>query len=64
VCDLTETFGLAQPTISHHPRVLREAGVPGFRGTIARRRRRGDSGWKRRLVEGRARLSSLRIEEI
>jgi ArsR family transcriptional regulator, arsenate/arsenite/antimonite-responsive transcriptional repressor len=27
VCNLTETFGLAQPTISHHLKILREAGL-------------------------------------
>jgi ArsR family transcriptional regulator, arsenate/arsenite/antimonite-responsive transcriptional repressor len=27
VCDLTEAFELSQPTISHHLRVLREAGL-------------------------------------
>lgn len=27
VCNLTEMFGLSQPTISHHLRVLREAGL-------------------------------------
>ena|SRR5436189_4376851 len=27
VCDLTEAFELTQPTISHHLRVLREAGL-------------------------------------
>lgn len=27
VCDLTEPFNLTQPTISHHLRVLREAGL-------------------------------------
>jgi ArsR family transcriptional regulator, arsenate/arsenite/antimonite-responsive transcriptional repressor len=27
VCDLTECFGLSQPTISHHLRVLRDAGL-------------------------------------
>jgi ArsR family transcriptional regulator len=27
VCDLTEPLGLSQPTISHHLKVLREAGV-------------------------------------
>jgi ArsR family transcriptional regulator len=26
VCDLTDAFDLSQPTISHHLRVLREAG--------------------------------------
>jgi ArsR family transcriptional regulator, arsenate/arsenite/antimonite-responsive transcriptional repressor len=27
VCNLTETFDLSQPTISHHLRVLRDAGL-------------------------------------
>jgi ArsR family transcriptional regulator len=27
VCNLTETFDLSQPTISHHLKVLREAGL-------------------------------------
>src|SRR5687767_12567867 len=27
VCDLSDTFDLTQPTISHHLRVLREAGL-------------------------------------
>src|ERR671934_3119673 len=27
VCDLTEAFELSQPTISHHLRLLREAGL-------------------------------------
>ena len=27
VCDLTEAFDLTQPTISHHLKVLREAGI-------------------------------------
>jgi ArsR family transcriptional regulator, arsenate/arsenite/antimonite-responsive transcriptional repressor len=27
VCDLTEAFELTQPTISHHLKVLREAGI-------------------------------------
>ena len=27
VCELTDTFELSQPTISHHLRVLREAGL-------------------------------------
>jgi len=27
VCDLTEALGLSQPTISHHLRVLSDAGV-------------------------------------
>lgn len=37
VCDLTEAFELSQPTISHHLRVLREAGLveASRRGTWA-----------------------------
>ncbi|MGU3293131.1 ArsR/SmtB family transcription factor [Williamsia sp. M5A3_1d] len=27
VCDITDSFGLSQPTISHHLKVLREAGL-------------------------------------
>ncbi|MGV8978904.1 MAG: ArsR/SmtB family transcription factor [Cellulomonas sp.] len=27
VCDLTEPLGLSQPTVSHHLKVLREAGL-------------------------------------
>lgn len=27
VCDLTEPLGLSQPTVSHHMKVLREAGM-------------------------------------
>jgi ArsR family transcriptional regulator len=35
VCELTEAFELTQPTISHHLKVLREAGIIGSqrRGT-------------------------------
>src|SRR5215470_17513890 len=37
VCDLTEAFELSQPTISHHLRVLRDAGLveSSRRGTWA-----------------------------
>src|SRR5437667_12701436 len=37
VCSLTETFDLSQPTISHHLKVLREAGLveSSRRGTWA-----------------------------
>jgi ArsR family transcriptional regulator len=37
VCHLTETFDLSQPTISHHLKVLREAGLveSSRRGTWA-----------------------------
>jgi ArsR family transcriptional regulator len=35
VCELTEAFNLSQPTISHHLKILREAGIIGSqrRGT-------------------------------
>jgi ArsR family transcriptional regulator len=37
VCNLTETFALSQPTISHHLKILREAGLveSSRRGTWA-----------------------------
>jgi ArsR family transcriptional regulator, arsenate/arsenite/antimonite-responsive transcriptional repressor len=37
VCSLTETFDLSQPTISHHLKILREAGLveSSRRGTWA-----------------------------
>ena len=37
VCDLTDAFELSQPTVSHHLRVLREAGLVDAerRGTFA-----------------------------
>ena len=37
VCNLTESFGLSQPTISHHLKILREAGLveSSRRGTWA-----------------------------
>src|ERR671937_1371177 len=37
VCDLTDSFELSQPTISHHLRILREAGLVDVsrRGTWA-----------------------------
>lgn len=38
VCDLTEPLGLSQPTVSHHLRVLAEAG-------LVSRERRGSWAW-------------------
>jgi ArsR family transcriptional regulator, arsenate/arsenite/antimonite-responsive transcriptional repressor len=38
VCDMTEAVGLAQPTVSHHLKVLTEAGVLS-------RERRGTWAW-------------------
>ncbi|MEU5369430.1 metalloregulator ArsR/SmtB family transcription factor [Streptomyces sp. NPDC005951] len=44
VCDLTPAFDLSQPTISHHLKLLRQAGLIDCerRGT-----RRGGSAWSR-----------------
>ena len=45
VCDLTDAFGLSQPTVSHHLRVLRDAGLVEAerRGTWAYYRLRPDA---------------------
>jgi len=45
VCDLTPAVGLSQPTVSHHLRVLTEAG-------LLTRERRGTWAWFR-IVPGR-----------
>ena len=48
VCDLTEPLGLTQPTISHHLKILVEAGI--FTATSAAgwsRRTAGRSSWTR-----------------
>ncbi len=50
VCDLTELVGLAQPTVSHHLKVLTEAG-------LLEREKRGTWAWFR-LVP--ARLDDVR----
>ena len=52
VCDMTESFELSGPTISHHLRVLREAGL--IEGD-----RRGTWIWYRVLPEKVAALSQL-----
>lgn len=38
VCDMTEAVGLSQPTISHHLKIMTEAG-------LLRRERRGTWAW-------------------
>ena len=40
VCDLTDAFALSQPTISHHLKILREAG-------LVESERRGTWSWYR-----------------
>src|SRR5947199_9417251 len=40
-CQLTEPLGLSQPTVSHHLRVLKEAGLI----EVARRRGNGPCSW-------------------
>jgi ArsR family transcriptional regulator len=52
VCDLTGSFDVSQPTISHHLKVLREAGLVGSE-------RRGTWVYYWVLPETLARLSSL-----
>lgn len=52
VCDLTAAFDLAQPTISHHLKVLREAGLVDSE-------RRGTWVYYRPLAEAFTRLSDL-----
>ncbi len=45
VCDLTDTVSLSQPTVSHHLRILVEAG-------LLSRERRGTWAWYRVSDEG------------
>ncbi|WP_340373834.1 metalloregulator ArsR/SmtB family transcription factor [Streptomyces sp. SS7] len=52
VCDLVGPFDLSQPTISHHLKVLREAGLVGSE-------RRGTWVYYWMLPEALARLSAL-----
>jgi ArsR family transcriptional regulator, arsenate/arsenite/antimonite-responsive transcriptional repressor len=51
VCDLTDAFELTQPTISHHLRVLREAG-------LVEAERRGTWSYYRLVPEAIERLSA------
>jgi ArsR family transcriptional regulator len=52
VCNLTEPLGLSQPTVSHHLRVLREAG-------LVEREQRGSWAYFRVLPEPLAALRSF-----
>jgi ArsR family transcriptional regulator, arsenate/arsenite/antimonite-responsive transcriptional repressor len=52
VCHLTEPLGLSQPTISHHLKVLREAG-------LVERERRGSWAYYRVVPEPFAALRDL-----
>src|SRR5262250_1702314 len=52
VCDLTAAFELSQPTISHHLRVLREAG-------LVEAERRGTWAYYRLVPEAIERLRSV-----
>src|ERR687893_99833 len=45
VCNLTDAFDLSQPTISHHLKILREAG-------LVTAKRRGTWAYYRLLTEG------------
>ena len=52
VCDLTSAFDLTQPTISHHLRILREAGLIGSQ-------RRGTWVYYRLLPDALERMAAL-----
>ena len=52
VCDLTEPLGLSQPTVSHHLRVLLEAG-------LVTRDKRGVWAYYRLVPEALGRLGEL-----
>ena len=52
VCHLTEPLGLSQPTVSHHLKVLREAG-------LVERERRGSWAYYRVVPEPLAALREL-----
>ncbi|MGY5058428.1 ArsR/SmtB family transcription factor [Streptomyces sp. 900105755] len=52
VCDLTECLGLRQPTISHHLKVMTDAG-------LLNRERRGTWAWYSVDHEGLSRLQAI-----
>ncbi len=52
VCDLTATFDLSQPTVSHHLKVLREAGLVESEG-------RGTWAYYRIVPEALSRLGEV-----
>ncbi len=52
MCELTSPFALSQPTISHHLKVLREAGLLDCE-------RRGTWVWYRVVPAGLARLADV-----
>ncbi len=52
VCDLTDSLGLSQPTISHHLRILTEAG-------LITRERRGTWAWFSLAPERVAEIASI-----
>lgn len=54
VCDLTESIGLSQPTVSHHLKVLADAG-------FLTRSKRGTWAYYRLVPETLGRVSSLLV---
>ena len=52
VCDLTATFDLSQPTVSHHLKILREAGLVESEG-------RGTWAYYRIVPEALSRLGEV-----
>lgn len=55
-CDLYEPLGLSQPTVSHHLRVLLEAG-------LLAREQRGTWAWFSLIPENLARLASVLVTD-
>jgi ArsR family transcriptional regulator len=56
VCNLTDAFGLSQPTISHHLRILRQAG-------LVEASRRGTWAYYRLVPEAVDALRAALVEE-
>jgi ArsR family transcriptional regulator len=54
VCDLTESIGLSQPTVSHHLKVLTDAG-------FLTRSKRGTWAYYRLVPEALGQVSSLLV---
>ena len=57
VCDLTDAFDLSQPTISHHLRILRDAG-------LVEAERRGTWGYYRLVPDAIDRLRDVFVGEL